>query len=243
MRTISIFSLVTFLTCTAPLWAKDGWDSASKDAVLKADWPQVAEITRAWREQEPDSVVAHWLAGYAGLATGDYRSATDGFGRLHKPKSFPQLHEWAAGLVADNPRNPVPLMLQGDASARAGKYEDALAFLDKAVSLDPHSALIYNTRGVIKALASKPQEAMADFTEATRLSPEFADAYANQGLLRLTQGEQDQAVASFSAALERAPDFALAYHGRGKAVAAIRRSSVPIRTPWIRRASYCSRQR
>lgn len=123
------------------------------------------------------------------MATGDYRLATDGFGRLNKPESFSQLQKWAASLAADNPRNAVPFMLQGDALARAGKYADAIVFLDKAVSLDPHSALTYNARGVVNALADRPQGAMADFTEATRLSPQFADAYTNQGLLQLVQGE------------------------------------------------------
>src|SRR5690349_2792812 len=118
MRTISIFLLVALFSRPTPVLSEDGWKNASKDAVLKADWAQVAEITRAWKEQEPGSVVAHWLAGYAGLATGDYRLATDGFGRLNKPENFSQLDEWATRLAADNPRNAVPLILQGDALAR-----------------------------------------------------------------------------------------------------------------------------
>lgn len=148
MRAIPICLLVVFLSGAVPLWAGDSWENASKEAVLKADWRSVAEITREWKEREPDSAVAHWLSGYAGLATGDYRLVTDGFGRLNKPESFSQLQEWAASLAADNPRNAVPLMLQGDALARAGKYADAITFLNnEAVSLDPHSALIYNARG------------------------------------------------------------------------------------------------
>jgi tetratricopeptide (TPR) repeat protein len=212
---MSVWFLIALLSCAPRVWAEDSWESASRDALLGADWRSVAKITQKWKEKEPDSAVAHWLTGYAGLAIGDYRLATDGFGRLSRPESSTQLQAWATSLAAENPHNAVPLMLQGDALARVGKYDEALPFLDKAVSLDPQSFLAYNTRGVIKALASKPQEAMADFTEATRLSPQFADAYANQGLLRLAQGEHDQAVASFSTAIERAPDFALAYHGRG----------------------------
>ncbi|MBI3247086.1 MAG: tetratricopeptide repeat protein [Deltaproteobacteria bacterium] len=203
MRTIVSFFFVVFLSCPALLWAEDRWEGASRDALLGADWRSVAEITRAWKEKEPDSAVAHWLAGYAGLATGDYRLATDGFGRLSKPASSTQLQAWATSLAAENPRNAVPLMLQGDALARVGKYDEALPLLDKAVNLDPQSSLAYNTRGVVRALANKRQEAMADFTEATRLSPQFADGIDNPRQSRGNLKSGLLKVAEFMAAHER----------------------------------------
>ena len=61
MRTIPICLLVAFLLWVTPSWAGDGWESTSREAVLKADWRQLAEITREWKEREPDSAVAHWL--------------------------------------------------------------------------------------------------------------------------------------------------------------------------------------
>jgi len=61
MRIALICSFVTFLLGTPFSWAEDGGESASRDAVLKADWHQLAEITREWKQREPDSAVVNWL--------------------------------------------------------------------------------------------------------------------------------------------------------------------------------------
>lgn len=53
MRTIPISLLVAFLSGATPLRAGDGRESASKDAVLRDDWRQVAEIAREWKEGSP----------------------------------------------------------------------------------------------------------------------------------------------------------------------------------------------
>jgi len=53
MRTIPISLLVAFLSGATPLWAGDGRESASRDAVLKAEWRSGAEITREWKEGSP----------------------------------------------------------------------------------------------------------------------------------------------------------------------------------------------
>ena len=61
MRVALICSFVTFLLGAPFSRAEDGRESASQEAVLKADWRSVAEITREWKDREPDSAVAHWL--------------------------------------------------------------------------------------------------------------------------------------------------------------------------------------
>ena len=61
MRAIPICLLVMVLFGAPSLWAGDSWENASQEAVLKADWRSVAEITREWKEREPDSAVANWL--------------------------------------------------------------------------------------------------------------------------------------------------------------------------------------
>ena len=70
-------------------------------------------------------------------------------------------------------------MLRGDTLARNGKYDESPPALDKAVRLDPQSALLYDVRGVVKTLADKPDEASADFEKAIELNSKFADPFTN----------------------------------------------------------------
>lgn len=129
--------MVVLLVWTVPAWAQREWEAASRQAVLRAEWPTVAAAARTWQQHEPDAVVAAWLLGYAGLATGDYRLATEGFQRLDAPQTAAQLHTWAGALVDQQPQNALAQLLHGDALARSGNYTEALAALDEAVVLPP----------------------------------------------------------------------------------------------------------
>jgi tetratricopeptide (TPR) repeat protein len=184
---------------------------------LRADWPKVADAARAWQQHEPDAVVAAWLLGYAGLATGDYRLATEGFQRLDAPQTSAQLHTWAGALVIQHPQNAIAQMLRGDALARSGHYTEALTALDEAGRLPLPTALLYDVRGVVRTLAGQAEAAEADFRRAWTLDGQFADTYCSLGLLQLRQGMVAAAIASFTRALELAPEHPAARNARGVA--------------------------
>lgn len=215
--------VVALLVCAGSAWAQHAWDAASQAVVLTADWGKVAAAARHWQQQEASAPVAAWLVGYAGLATGDYRLATEGFGRLGAPHIPPRLLAWAEGLVAQHPSNAVPQMLKGDALARSGQYPEALAALDAAVRLTPQAALLYDVRGVVKALAGKTDAAVDDFGTAIQIAPDFADAYASRGLTRGYTGHVEEALADLDRALELAPEHGLARNARAVMLASLGR--------------------
>ena len=66
--------------------------------------------------------VARLLSAYAGLATADYRGATDLFSRLGTAADVAKLVEYALDLARKHPKSAVAQMLKGDALARDGKY-------------------------------------------------------------------------------------------------------------------------
>ena len=106
-------------------------------------------------------------------------------------------------------------MLRGDTLARNGKYDESLSALDKAVRLDPQSALLYDVRGVVKTLADKPDEASADFEKAIELNSKFADPFTNLGIIRLAEEDFIGALEYLNQAIELCQNFALAYNARG----------------------------
>jgi tetratricopeptide (TPR) repeat protein len=206
-------SLLMVLLCVGSSWAQD-WESASKQSVIKADWVKVTEAVQQWKQRDA-APVADWLLGYASLATGDYNQALESFSRLRTTAETQAVLNYATALTEQNSKNAVAQMLKGDALARAGKHEEALAALDEAVRLDARSALIYDVRGVVRVLAGKTEDAIADFEKAIELEPKFAEVYANLGLVQLAAGDTPGAVESLTQAIDLAPDFALAHNGRG----------------------------
>jgi hypothetical protein len=108
-------------------------------------------------------------------------------------------------------------LLYGDALARSGKYMEALTALNEATRLTPHTALLYDVRGVVGVLAGQAEAAEADFRRALTLDDQFADAYCGLGLLQLRQGMVAAAIASLTRALDLAPEHPAARNARGVA--------------------------
>jgi tetratricopeptide (TPR) repeat protein len=51
------------------------------------------------------------------------------------------------------------------------RHADALALLDRAISIDPSHALAWTFRGMCKASVGKEEEAIKDIEHALRLNP------------------------------------------------------------------------
>lgn len=191
------------------------FDDQATASLLKGDWKEVVQTAKRWKEHESNNSVARWLLGHAGLATADYRLATDSFANLGKVEASKPILEWTGSLVQRHPNNAIARMVHGDALARSAKYAEALATLDEAVRVDQHSALVYNVRGVVKALMGKFDEAMADLEKAVEIQSNFADAHVNLGLVRLQRDDLDGAMEALNRAIEIAPDFPIAFNARG----------------------------
>src|SRR5882724_7583276 len=83
--------------------------------------------------------------------------------------------------------------------------ELALAYLDKAIRLDPDYAPAYLIRGFIWRDKSDPSRAIMDYNEAIRLNPKYAPAYSHRGLAWLSNGNRTRALADITAGLGIAP--------------------------------------
>jgi len=210
---ISVASVVVLTGCAC--WADS--PRQADELAISGKWADV-KAALAGQVTDPRS---NLVLGYASLAQGDYREATEAFSRLGGPQTPKRLLDWAKAIAQEHPQSAIAQMLKGDALARSGEYDEALAALDETIHLDPRSALMYDVRGVMKALAGKTESATEDFDKAIELEPGFADAYVGRGLVRLSEGDWDGALEALTKAIELAPEFALAYNGRGAALCAL----------------------
>lgn len=105
---------------------------------------------------------------------------------------------------------------------RESKYEEAIAWFDKAIEIDPSHAAAWHDRGLCLRELGKDAEALRSFSRATDLSPddeEFLSSYAGMlrrmGVLCGQSAQTEAAVTAFSRIVERNPNNAEAWNSLG----------------------------
>lgn len=71
---------------------------------------------------------------------------------------------------------------------RAGRDDEALALLQRAIDRNPKEANAYHLRGAILVANGQPKEAIAEMTQALTLNPDLPGARFQLGLLHFTSG-------------------------------------------------------
>jgi len=114
------------------------------------------------------------------------------------------------------------LFCAGRALVVDGKYEQAVAALDKAAALDPRAAYIQNALGVAYERLNRNREAMQFFQSAASLAPAWALPHLHLGLQYQAKGEKS-AEKELKTAVQLDPRqpflreaLANYYHGQGR---------------------------
>jgi len=110
------------------------------------------------------------------------------------------------------------IIAQGVALARQGRFAEAVAALNAALKIRPHSARAHNTLGLIFAQQSKLPAAVRCFASALDAQPDFAEAANNLGKALAVLNRQDEAIASFRRATNLDPGYAEAFNNLGIAL-------------------------
>jgi Tfp pilus assembly protein PilF len=107
--------------------------------------------------------------------------------------------------------------LQGQALARAGKTDQALAAFDEAVGIDPHNADALYNRGLLYQGEKQHQRAIDDFTAASGLTPQRAEPLLGRALSYLALDRIKEAAADLDEAAQADPRNAQIWTTRGLA--------------------------
>jgi tetratricopeptide (TPR) repeat protein len=105
----------------------------------------------------------------------------------------------------------------GNALARQGKNEEAVACQLKAVALDPTCGLARYNLGVILRSLKREDEAIHCFRKAIELNPGLAWAHTNLGMLLFEKEKVDEAITCYQKAIALAPRDAVAHNNLGNA--------------------------
>ena len=92
-------------------------------------------------------------------------------------------------------------------------YEEAFADLNRAIELDPRSALAFAYRAVIYKLSGQTDVGVKDAETAEKLDPDGAEVLWAKGEIEEAQGRTEQAIADYKKAVALQPRLKLAADG------------------------------
>ena len=131
----------------------------------------------------------NWLAYYL---RGSARNETDVAGSIDDYKKS----------IALKPENPDACNNLGNIYSAGGRYPEALAVYNAALTYDSTLTEAFNNRGAVKAILGDLNGALSDINKALTLKPGYRDAYRNRGLVRLQMKEIGAARKDWKKAVE-----------------------------------------
>jgi protein O-GlcNAc transferase len=93
---------------------------------------------------------------------------------------------------------------------QAGRFQEALALLDRAAAAEPTRAPLWNNRGAVLAAMKRFDAAYESFDRALALEPGFAGALANRAHALMELHRPDEAMGDYEILLARNPDAGFA---------------------------------
>lgn len=106
---------------------------------------------------------------------------------------------------------------RGQALAKAGKSEEALAEFDRALSLDPYNVPALLGRGLVHQADKRHEQAIADFTAANGLAPQRVEPLLARATSYLALDRIKEAASDADEAIQADSNSAQAWSVRGAA--------------------------
>jgi tetratricopeptide (TPR) repeat protein len=110
-----------------------------------------------------------------------------------------------AAKAARYPDNPYVLNEYANQLLQKGRLDDAVAFFNKAVSLNPEFTQAWNNLGVAYQARSEFSKATKAYKTALALSPNYAQVHYNLGANFDAMGKYKKAIRSYQTAFELDP--------------------------------------
>jgi predicted O-linked N-acetylglucosamine transferase (SPINDLY family) len=127
-------------------------------------------------------------------------------------------------ILEDLPDHFDALHLLGTSQVNCSRFEEAVATLTRAVSIDPRSADAQSNLGAALSELGRYEEAGRCQERAIALRPNFPMALTNLGKTLMHVGQFERAIAAHDHAIALKPDFADAYCNRGQALMLMNRA-------------------
>src|SRR6185295_9110394 len=126
-------------------------------------------------------------------------------------------------VLAAEPRHLHALHLRGALAHAAGRNEEAVKLIGRAIALNGQVSDFHYNIGLALWALNRKSEASDHWARAVALNPNFAEARLNLGNALRDEGRLDDAIAQHRAALQLQPQSAPAHNSLGLSLAKARR--------------------
>ncbi len=172
-------------------------------ALARQDYAQAVTHLEAALARGPQATRIHYPLALAYRGLGDRRKAEEHLalrGEVDLPPIDPIL-EGLGNLL----ENAAAYETRGSKAIEARQWPEAVANLQKAVSLEPGNALTHLNLGTALYMQRDADGALAEYRAATRLSPSLAKAHFGIGVILETRNQDREAIEAFTAAVTSDP--------------------------------------
>lgn len=115
-----------------------------------------------------------------------------------------QTQRLAKKVLRADPRNVNALGILGNALADSGQFEDAVKYLERAISIQA-TAERYNDLGIALAGLGRHEDALTAYTQSLSINPYMSVVLNNQGLAQFELGQTEDAIESYRRAINNEP--------------------------------------
>ncbi|MCC3438157.1 serine/threonine-protein kinase [Microcoleus sp. PH2017_05_CCC_O_A] len=122
------------------------------------------------------------------------------------------------GVNTFNSANATDLHNRGITLYNLSKFEEALAAYERAITLRPDYAEVWQEKAKTLYELKKYKESQSAYDKAIELKPEYLEAWTGRGYALDKLEQSKEAIASFDNALKIQPDYPAAWEGRGDAL-------------------------
>ena len=116
--------------------------------------------------------------------------------------------------ILRSPHKARPYLNRGLVYCDQGKTDLCLAYVNKAISVDPDYSTAYVNRGIIYEEQGRLIKAIIEYSKAIMIAPNNEEAYYKRAFLSQKLGVASQAILDFTKIIEIYPDFVEAYDHR-----------------------------
>ncbi|NCO76115.1 MAG: tetratricopeptide repeat protein [Cyanobacteria bacterium] len=102
--------------------------------------------------------------------------------------------------------------------AEEGNLEDAIAFWDRVLKVDPQQAQTWHNRGSALAYLNRFEEAVTSFDHAIALNVNYYQSWNDRGNALYSLQRWQEAIISWDRVLGIQPDYSMAWYSRGLAL-------------------------
>lgn len=125
-------------------------------------------------------------------------------------KDYEAITDLVATLNTAGIEDPWTLYRMGEAFSQTGQIEEAVDYLERAVTLSPHHLPFQNKLAGAYNDLGQYEHALSLYNAILEANPKYEDAYNDRGFTRIALGDIEGAEADFRAALALNPDIAMA---------------------------------